>query len=406
MPREDIAHIATGRTLDLFASDIAIRRQEIAEAVAGKRFLLIGGAGSIGAATLRVLLEFAPATIHIVDHNENNLAELVRDLRSGPQGLSVQDFRCLPLDFGSPVMLRFLRSQAPYDAVLNFAAIKHVRSEKDVFSMLQMLETNVLKNARLLRWLDGELAPLKFFSVSTDKAANPVNVMGVSKRLMEDVIFSWRPAREHQTTVTSARFANVAFSEGSLLQSFERRLDKRQPMAVPKNTKRYFLSLREAGQICLLALFCAPPGHLLVPRLSPENDLYDLEEIAVRFLLHHGLKPRIYEEEGTARASVEANAEAGYYPVLVTPLDTSGEKAFEEFVGNGEFTVEVGMPNLLGIRAQPASSLAIGDFLAQLTHVIENVDVSVDREWIVERISAIHPDFRPHASTKNLDDRI
>ena len=402
----DLAAIATGRTTDLFGPDIAGRREEIADRVEGGRFLLVGGAGSIGTATLKALLEFSPAALHVVDQNENALAELIRDLRSRPRGLAVREFRCLPLDFGSPIMERFLRDQCPYDGVLSFAAIKHVRSEKDAYSILQMLETNVLKHARLLGWLEDGRAPSRFFAVSTDKAANPVNLMGASKRLMEEVIFSVGAQPGGRPAVTSARFANVAFSEGSLLQSFQRRLEKRQPLAVPKDTKRYFISLREAGQICLLASACAPAGHLLVPRLSPESDLRSLDEIAARFLRHQGYEPRLYEEEAAARAAVESDAKAGCYPLLLTPLDTSGEKPFEEFVGEGERVTELGLPNLLSIEARPASAETAAAFLRRIEECIGAVDRSTNRDWLVDEVRKAVPSFHHTDSTKSLDDRI
>lgn len=403
---EDIAAIATGRDFDLFGPDIAARCDEIAGCVEGKRFLLIGGAGSIGSATLRVLLAFAPAAVHVVDQNENNLAELVRDLRSGPRGLSVPDFRCLPLDFGSPIMHRFLMAQPPYDGILNFAAIKHVRSEKDVCSILQMLDTNVLKTARLLRWLDGPLAPARFFCVSTDKAANPVNLMGASKRLMEDVIFSSKWETPPGPRITSARFANVAFSEGSLLQSFQRRLEKRQPLAVPKDTRRYFISLGEAGQICLLALACAQSGHLLIPRLSQESDLRELEAIATAFLRQHDWEPKVYENEVAARANVTFDTENRNYPLLLTSLDTSGEKAFEEFIGEGESTVEVGLPSLVGIKARTVPSGILERFLDRIEAVSRDEALPAGREWLIKEMLSFLPAFRHHDSPKNLDDRM
>jgi len=406
MSMEDIAAIATGRDFDLFDPDIAARRDEIAGCVEGKRFLLIGGAGSIGSATLRVLLAFAPAAVHVVDQNENNLAELVRDLRSGPRGLSVPDFRCLPLDFGSPIMHRFLNEQHPYDGVLNFAAIKHVRSEKDVCSILQMLDTNVLKTARLLRWLGGPLAPARFFCVSTDKAANPVNLMGASKRLMEDVIFSSKWETPPGPRITSARFANVAFSEGSLLQSFQRRLEKRQPLAAPKSTRRYFISLREAGQICLLALACAPPGHLLVPRLNSKIDLRELEAIAKAFLRRHGFEPKLYEDEESARANVATDAESGNYPLLLTPLDTSGEKSYEEFIGEEESAVEVGLPSLLGVAARPAPPRELEGLLERLASVVADNTAPVEKEWLVKELQAVLPVFRHQYSPRGLDNRM
>jgi len=401
-----LSALATGRDFELFAADVAERQAEIARRLDRRRLLVVGGAGSIGAATIGALCAFRPAALHVVDHNENGLAELVRDLRSRPGGLSVPDFRTLPLDFGSPIMARFLREQDPYDYVLNFAAIKHVRSEKDTYSLLQMLDTNVLKPARLLRWLEEKGGAAAYFCVSTDKAANPVNLMGASKRLMEHVIFSGEAAPGFAARVTSARFANVAFSDGSLLQSFLRRLEKRQPLAVPLHTRRYFISLREAGQICLLASVCAPDRHLLVPRLDPAADLHDLETIARAVLRQHGFEPSVYDDEAQARDGVEADLARGCYPLLRTPLDTSGEKPYEEFVGPGEQAVEAGMVNLWGVPYGPAPAGAVARFLAEAEQLVGQSDRAVSKEQIVATISTVVPEFHHLERGKNLDARM
>ena len=279
-----LSRTITGRTTDLFTSDMDLRQKELSERIAGSRILIIGGAGSIGSATVHALSAFRPHALHVVDQNENGLAELVRDLRSSTVELPVSDFRTLPLDFGSPIMQRFLTDAEPYDFVLNFAANKHVRTEKDVYSVLQLFNTNVVKTAHFLRWLAENNSARRFFCVSTDKAANPVNLMGASKRIMEHLVFSEEIISTQNLEVTSARFANVAFSNGSLLESFLQRIQKRQPLAVPRNTRRYFVSLREAGQICLLAAICAPHGHIVIPKLDPKNDLQDLQSIAVKVL--------------------------------------------------------------------------------------------------------------------------
>src|SRR5213075_197665 len=204
--------------------------------------------------------------------------ELVRDLRGRPSGLSVRDFRTLPLDFGSATMRRYLLDAEPYSLVLNFAAVKHVRSEKDSYALLHMFDTNVLKATRLLDWLVERGGVHTYFSVSTDKAANPVNLMGASKRLMELAMFS-HDATTRGMAIRSARFANVAFSDGSLLDGWLRRLEKRQPLAAPRSTQRYFISLRESGQLCLLAALCAPPAHVVIPRLDSAAHLRALEGI-------------------------------------------------------------------------------------------------------------------------------
>src|SRR5436309_6161109 len=318
-----------GRSTSFLADDYSRRRSEIEAAVAGRRILVVGGAGTIGAMAAELLCEFRPAALHVLDSNENGLAELVRDFRS--RGLPRGDFRTLPLDYGSPVTERFLRDAAPYDMVMNFAALKHVRSEKDLYSLLQMIDTNVVRQVSFIGWLERYGHTGRYFAVSTDKAANPTSLMGASKRLMEDVVFS-APA----AVVTSARFPNVAFSNGSLLQSFLLRLAKRQPLAVPRDTRRYFISAREAGEICLLAATAAPAGHVLVPRFDPETHLRPLELIAGQTLQHFGLEPVFYEDADEAGRHVEIDRGRHGYPVLLTARDTSGETPYQECQSDGE----------------------------------------------------------------------
>ena len=278
----------TRRTRSLFADDVAERRGGLIEAIAGRRILVVGGGGSIGAVTVRLAADLRPAALHVVDQNENYLAELVRDLRGSPQGIDPRvEFRMLPVDYGSPIMRRFLSDAPPYDAVLNFAAMKHVRSEKDVYSTLQMFDTNIIKHVRFKTWLAEHGHGARYFAVSTDKAANPSSLMGASKRLMEDVAFG--VPTPPVGIATSARFANVAFSNGSLLQGFRHRLARGQPLAAPRDTRRYFVSHAEAGELCLLAAFAAPTGHIVFPRMDPETELQPLDEIARRFLAAHGV---------------------------------------------------------------------------------------------------------------------
>ena len=402
---EELTARVTGRPASLFAGDVLAHHAEITRGVAGKRVLMIGGAGSIGAATVRALLPFGPAALHVVDQNENGLAELARDLRSTTDAIAIPGFRALPLDFGSPAMQRFLREQAAYDLVLNFAALKHVRSERDTYSLLQMFDTNVLKCARLLRWLSEYREPFRYFCVSTDKAANPVNVMGASKRLMEHLVFSGGVVELPHAHLTSARFANVAFSDGSLLHGFLLRLQKRQPLAAPRSTRRYFISLQEAGEICLLAAVCAPDRHVLVPRLNPGLDLVLLEDVAEIVLRYHGFEPRRYDDGAAAKVRFASDVQAGSYPLVLTNLDTSGEKAYEEFVGAGEEIAEVGMEQLLAVRYQPAAPGATAALVARLEASLMNVAVPIDKAQLVQWIADVIPQFRHLETGQTLDDR-
>jgi FlaA1/EpsC-like NDP-sugar epimerase len=401
-----LSHLATGRTESLFADDVESRREELSSRIRGSRVLIVGGAGSIGAATVAAVAAYRPRSLHVIDHNENTLVELVRTLRSDPAGLSVPDFRCLPIDFGSTIMQRMLREEAAYDYVLNFAALKHVRSEKDVCSLLQMLTTNLIKQTWLLRWLAEKKGLKRYFCVSTDKAANPVNLMGASKRAMEHVVFSGETSPSLTAETVSARFANVAFSDGSLLDGFLRRLQKGQPLAVPRETRRYFISLVEAGQICLLAAFCAPHRHTVVPRLDPASDLHDLQSVAEAVLRRAGFQPAIYGDESEARTRVPADLEAGRYPLLLAPLDTSGEKPYEEFLGENETAVEIGMRQLLAIHYLPAPRGTVATLIAELERYVANADVPVDKATIVARLAAAVPQFHHVETGKTLDHRM
>lgn len=403
---ENLSNLITGRQCDLFLPDLKHHREKIHDSIFQKRILVVGGAGSIGMATIRALISFKPLSLHVIDHNENNLVELVRDLRSSYSDFPVKDFRALPLDFGSTTMFRFLSDNAPYDLILTFAALKHVRSEKDAYSLLQMLETNIIKSARFFSWVSGGSFTKRFFFVSSDKAANPVNLMGASKLFLEKLIFSTELRIDSRPIVTSARFSNVAFSEGSLFYGFLKRLEKRQPLAVPRETRRYFITLPEAGEICLLAAASAPDRHLLIPRLNPDRDLIDLQSAAEKILRYHGFEPRIYEDELEVKNNLGFDLKKGQYPLLLTPLDTSGEKPYEEFAGAGERVIDIGMSNLLGIEYIPYPEVNIMAFLNHLEELILHPEIPIEKKQLIQLISEAVPQLRHVETGKNLDDRM
>ncbi len=401
-----LAALATGRDRSLFSADCEHMRPRIAAALRGARVLVIGGAGTIGASTVRLLAGYDAVALHVVDHNENNLVEVVRHLRASGRPLHCRDLRLLPLDFGSLIMRRFLIEQAGYDFILNFAAVKHVRSEKDVYSALHMLDTNVAKQAQLLQWLEDGNARARYFSVSTDKASNPVNLMGASKRLMEHVIFS-RAFDSGQRSTGSARFANVAFSDGSLLQGWQMRLAQRQPLAVPSDTRRFFVSIEEAGEICLLAAIGFEEGQTAIPRLDAQSDLRPLEEVARSFLRAYGFVPATYIEATAALGDMDRELANGRYPLLITPLDTAGEKPFEEFVGRGEWICDVG---LSGLQAVPYHGLAsphlITSLVATLREWITSAKPQVSKSAMVELVGSVIPEFAHADAAQKLDDRL
>ncbi len=398
----ELESVVTGRGESFFARDLVERSQIIAAEVDGRRVLIVGGAGSIGAATTQALLQRRPAAVHVVDVSENGLAELVRDVRSGPLDLGETDFQTHVFDYGSRTMQHFLNASPRFDIVLNFAAVKHVRSERDVYSLAHMLDINIVRLARFKQWLvDGGHCG-RFFTVSTDKAANPSSLMGASKRVMEDVAFDIMP--DGCAAVSSARFANVAFSNGSLLQSFLIRLDKRQPLAVPRNTLRYFVSHAEAAHICLLASLTARSGYVLVPSFEPGAHLMLLEDVASRVLECRGYAPWFTDDGAAAKAAMTSLPADGRWPVLLTPLDTSGEKPFEEFVGEGEVSADAGFSSLRGVAHQPRSG--IGRIVDELARLVESNIADVDRGALIRLISQAVPTMQHNDARMHLDQRM
>lgn len=402
----ELSHLATGRKSSAFLADIKGHREKIADAVRGKRVLVIGGAGSIGSAVVSEIMPFRPSSLCIVDRNENNLVEIVRDFQSRKGGIRIRDFQALPIDYGSPIMRRFIAEQTPFDIVMNFAALKHVRSEKDIFSLLQLLQTNVLNVARLLKWISSRGGSGRFFSVSTDKAANPVNLMGASKRLMEHVMFSGQVIEDDSLLISSARFANVAFSDGSLLFGFMKRWEKEQPLAAPQGARRFFVSLEEAAHICLMAAFCAPHKHIIVPKLDPAKDTRELETIARLFIQSMGLEPKIYFEEAASRENVSRDIGENRYPLLITPLDTSGEKIEEEFVGEGEIAKNIGFFNILGIPYFPAPPGSVGALIEWIEGYASSAHGSITKADVVEAVKTVVKEFRHIETGKSLDLRM
>lgn len=404
---QQLAAIATGRESSLFAADFATQSGAIASALEGRRVLAIGGSGSIGSSTVRRIAGYAPAALHIVDHDENGLAELVRQFRSQAEPLRVPDLRTLPLDYGSAAFRFFLASQPTYDLVLNFAALKHVRSEKDPYSALQMFETNLIKQMALMQALAKTGFRGHLFTVSTDKAANPSSMMGASKRAMEHVMFNSSAAAELHGMKTSARFANVAFSNGSLLQSFERRLARGEPLAAPADTKRYFVSMEEAGEICTLASLTAPDGHIVVPKLDPEEHLVKMQQIAERFLELHGLEAAHYDDEAAACRSVGSERARNRWPLIITALDTAGEKPYEEFIASGEEATDIGLAALQAVKYVSAPREAIDGMLGDLANILGADFVDLSKDQLKQLLARVEPAFlQSHRdSTLNLDQR-
>ena len=314
-----------GRTEPLFDTDIANHETILSEMVASSRFLVIGGAGSIGQAVTREIFKRNPAALHVVDISENNMVELVRDIRS-TLGYSDGDFRTFAIDCGSRGFDALMVAEGGYDYVLNLSALKHVRSEKDPFTLMRMIEVNILNTISTIEHARSGDAK-KYFCVSTDKAANPVNMMGGSKRIMELFLM-----RESLTLpISTARFANVAFSDGSLLHGFNQRITKRQPISAPNDVRRYFVTPQESGELCLMSCLLGDNRDIFFPKLSEALNLTKFSDIAVRYLQDLGFEPYECDSEDEARRRVSELIPKKQWPVYFFKSDTTGEKDFEEF---------------------------------------------------------------------------
>ena len=399
-----------GRRESYFAGDMLAAADEIRAMVRGRRLLIIGGAGSIGYHTLATLAQFEPAVMHVIDHNENGLAEVVRRLRSAARSPRVGELLTLPFDYGgAPFRLWFKARSADYDLVLNFAALKHVRSEKDPYSILAMLETNLMRLDSLSQLILSSQGTKRLFCVSTDKAANPSSMMGATKRLMEHALFSPAVGWSPDLAITSARFANVALSNGSLLQSWQIRLSLGQPMACPQDTRRFFVTLPESGHLCTLAALLGVDRSVMVPTLDPGQHLVLLQDVAAAFLESQGLTPFFTRDEDEARLSVERLRQEGRYPVLLTPLDTAGEKPYEEFVGQGEEELPGRFASLNHVPyIPPEDPDALPRLIAGLRQILASGGESLSIERLKEMIAGVEPAFRDShvASAKSLDQRI
>lgn len=319
-----------GRDKELFTEDIKNHEKELSEIVSSSRFLVIGGAGSIGQAVAKEIFKRKPKKLHVVDISENNMVELVRDIRSS-FGYISGDFQTFALDIGSVEYDAFWNADGNYDYVLNLSALKHVRSEKDPFTLMRMIDVNIFNTEKTVRQAIDK-GVKKYFCVSTDKAANPANMMGASKRIMEMYLMQL----SEQISISTARFANVAFSDGSLLHGFNQRIQKRQPIVAPNDVKRYFVIPKESGELCLMSCIFGENRDIFFPKLSENLHLITFSDIAIRYLKEKGYEPYLCSSEEEARELAHKLPEKGQWPCLFTPSDTTGEKDFEEFFTEGE----------------------------------------------------------------------
>ena len=395
-----IKTFVTKRQESLLASDYKLYHSDLQREIDGKSVLVIGGAGTIGSNFIKILLRFRPKRLYVVDINENNLTELVRDLRSSIDYNIPEDFKTYPINFGDAVFEKILRNEGPFEIVANFAAHKHVRSEKDHYSIEAMIDNNVIKAKRLLDLLVS-MPPEHFFCVSTDKAANPVNVMGASKKLMEEVILAY----SEKIPITTARFANVAFSNGSLPFGFIERLMKRQPLSSPLHIKRYFVSPIEAGEICLMACMLGKSGEIFFPKLDDSN-VETFSNIAEQLLETLSFKPDYCSSEEEARQkALKVGAESSSYPVCFFETNTSGEKSFEEFYTDEEILDTATFPNLGVIKNGKRRSLKEIEIVFNRLENIFQQD-SIKKQEIVELLEEFLPEFHHIEKGKNLDQKM
>jgi FlaA1/EpsC-like NDP-sugar epimerase len=389
-----------GRTRPLFDTDVAARETELREHITGSRILVIGGAGTIGQAVVRELFKRDPRALHVVDISENNLVEVVRDIRS-TLGYGSGDFQTVPVDAGSRYFDAFVESQASYDYICNLSALKHVRSEKDPYTLMRMLEVNVFNTVKTAR-MAAQQGAKKYFAVSTDKAANPVNLMGGSKRIMEKFLHR----ESANVDVSMARFANVAFSDGSLLHGFTQRIMKHQPISAPNDVKRYFVTPKESGELCMMSAIFGENLDIFFPDQAGELELTRFSDIAIRFLEQAGYEAVQCETEDEARERVLELIPRKKWPVYFFGSDTTGEKAFEEFFMGNE-TLDLDIFNGIGvIKNQPSFDEALLDQFDSEITAIRSSKGPWDKAQIVESYLKILPELSHEEKGKYLDSRM
>lgn len=388
-----------GRDEELFLPDIEKFRSELLDIVSGSRFLVIGGAGTIGQAVTREIFKRNPLALHVVDISENNMVELVRDIRS-TIGYGEGDFRTFSIDCGGKEFEALIFAEEPYDYVFNLSALKHVRSESDPYTLMRLIMVNIFNTIKTLR-LTKERGAKKYFCVSTDKAANPVNMMGASKRIME--MFLMRESLTHN--ISMARFANVAFSDGSLLHGFNQRFAKRQPFSAPNDVRRYFVTAKESGELCLLSGLLGENRDIFFPKLSEKINLIDFPAIVGRFLGEYGYEPYECESEDEARDRAEELINKKKWPCYFFVSDTTGEKDFEEFFTDKE-SLDLDRFKTVGvIQNEPKfDEQKLNKFMSGVEVLRENL--IWEKGDIIKLYFSLIPEFAHKETGKYLDQRM
>ena len=401
-----IGKFVTKREQSMFAGDIEANKKVLSREIKGKRACVIGGAGSIGSSFIKALLRFEPKQLIVVDLNENGLAELTRDLRSSADIKVPEDYRTYTLDFASPIFERIFREEKGFDIVANFSAHKHVRSERDKYSVQALIENNDIKAKKLMDLMTVH-KPSHFFCVSTDKAANPVNIMGASKRILEDLIMAY----SGEFNITTARFANVAFSNGSLPDGWMHRLQKRQPLAAPNDVKRYFVSPEESGQICLLACVLGKSGEIFFPKLG-EEQMMKFSDICDEFVRENGLQKHLCATDEEAKGlAASFSSLASFpslnddYPVVYTGSNTTGEKAYEEFFIEGE---DLNMNRFQSLGVIEKTTRRSMEDVMSLFEEFEGIfaEPNFTKAEVVKAIERFLPNFEHEEKGLNLDSKM
>ena len=380
------------RTESIFKEDVDNLNNELIDVVSKSKILVVGGAGSIGQSVVLELCKRSPKLLHVVDLSENNLVELVRSIRSSlPRERG--EFKTFAIDSMSPEFSALIENQKSYDYVFNLSAMKHVRSEKDPYTLMRLIKVNILNSYYLLKSTSKGRSLKNYFCVSSDKASNPVSMMGASKKIMEKFLLNERD----ECHINMSRFANVAFSDGSLLYGFHNRLQKKQPLAAPDDVKRYFVSSQESGELCLLTNFFGKNAEIFFPKMDSEKDMVTFSEIAINFLRYHGYDYIDCNDEEEARDLVKNIETSKKWPCLFTKSDTTGEKEFEEFYEKND-DINLSKFSSIGlIKNIPRNNISIEDFVDRIDSLIES------RNWQKEDIVNIFEDFLPDYNHEELN---
>ena len=393
-----IKNYVTNREKSFFYNDLENNKEKLIKEINGKSILVVGGAGTIGSSYIKAALNYHPSKLIVVDTNENGLTELTRTLRSDLNITVPEIYLTYPMSFSSKVFYKMLQKHKEFDIVANFAAHKHVRSEKDSFSIEAMIKNNVLDAKKFLDYLKLN-KPSHFFCVSTDKAANPVNVMGASKKLMENVIMSY----SNDIKITTARFANVAFSNGSLLYGYIQRLLQRQPISCPSDVKRFFVSPDESGEICLLTNIIGNTGEIYFPKLN-ESQLVNFKSITENFFKYLNKEIKVCASEKEAKEIALNLSDDSSYPVYFFKTDTSEEKLFEEFYTT-EDKVNLKKFQSIGIiNSKNSSYFEVESVIKQLSALFDKE--TYNKEDIINCMNKLIPNFKHIETGKSLDQKM